>query len=502
MAADPSEIRQRIAEQIGLAEPENRAPRRVFFRGRYLEFPPGTTDEQIEQALRAPASEFISVSEARGVPAPWLADLVERLQDVPLADFVAGGLLEALRKRALGMQVSPAEAGAAALDVFPGFAGVTRGLEFFTRIRPLGDRRLYRGVVDPAERERAVREGVVEGYGSAELGTPGTSTSVDPLVSMRPAFSGIPYGAEAELALGLVRNEITPYDIPVFRISPARAGFPILVADVDPVSYLARRPIPSAGPGVAALSKPNLLFKEAEVFFRRDIPDFVQPVLRATPLEKDELVKLLRDRGAIKSRIREAKELFFSPGFPEVARYKVYEPSSKIAAGMQLLKEAAARSERYRGLRVEVLEASADLIRSLGVYEAPKRLLSIPLGEGLTFGGLVSSAERLVDSSTRVRDLWNVMGAADNPMQAVELVASAYNKDPNDVIDTLIRPALKEAYKAYDEFARTLRKVDLGVAVRQDTGEDIREAYDAFVRTKVRGLRQRRGKARADRGAR
>ena len=396
------------------------------------------------------------------------------------------------------MQVSPAEAGAAAADLIPGAA---------LGIRILGRRPLYRGVRNPEERELALREGIVRGEGSAELRTPGTSTSLDPMVSMRPGFSGVPEGAELEVALELMQGRMLPRDIPIFRVRPEARNFPLLVADVDPVNYFLRQPVPEAGPGIAALSKPNRIFSEAEVFFRRDVPQFVQPSLRAEPLERDELVTLLKDRGAVRARLQEADELLTGTGDPVISRYKVYDPEARVAAGAQLAKEAISRVARYRGERIPVLESIAGMIRAAGAHRGVteqefERLASIPVGKDLTFGDLWSAAGDVIDTTYRVHDLWNVMKMANSPAQAIELASSAYAVEPEKVVDRLLVPAFKKHAEAYQRLERVLQKVDLAKARYSEGGERIKEAYDAFVRTKVRGLRQRRGKASADRRAR
>ena len=504
MAADPQEIRRRIAEQIGLAEPENRAPRRVFFRGRYLEFPPDTSDEEIEQTLRAPASQFLHVSDARGVPAPLLADLVERLQDIPLADFVAGGLLEALRKMALGMQVSPAEAGAAAADILPG-AGLG--------IRVLGRRPLYRGIKNPEERELATHYRVVRGYGSAELKTPGTSTSVDPLVSLRPGFSGIEFGSELQLADDLERGLLSVYDIPVFRIEPeaAPAMRPILVADVDPLSYILRKPVSTATDRVAALSKPNLLFKEAEVFFRRDIPRKYQPTLMAHPMDKEELIRLLRDAGKSKELAREGRGLLIGfhtlggnvPTSGGASGIYVSDPASRVALASQLFRDSMATVSKYKGERLDnAISIAMDLESFL--YTASREgglreVSRVPIGRQLRFGDLLDAAHKVSLDNTRVHELWTGIKMFDNPARAVEALADSYDMPPERFIDEVLAGSLKDYRNSMDRFIKILNSVDLSKAVREPGGESVKEVYNALVRTKVRRLRQRGGKARANR---
>ena len=390
------------------------------------------------------------------------------------------------------MQVSPAEAGAAALDVIPAFGGIVRGGKYFARsVRPTGTYFMGETAYAPVPR-------------SAEDLVRYTNVLDNPPSGVR-MFSGDPAGAlkhpQIRDRTGLSVSElafrgINPADVPVAKVTFVDpSGRLPNILETQPGTFAAGlhfsdlAALPEGG--VLKAARPDQLF----LGYKYAMP--TQPegglMALANPLEPEELVRTARDIVSIRTRGESA--LFnlkaASEGLPVAmvnpgTAVNVGTSEASILASATSAKFARDVAEKYPSMHGSIVEDYSRELYSTLKDVPVSNMSEIPISKEATLKDLFDKGARLASISAEVRNEVAPILMSRSAGRALRDAARAAGTDVRGYARQIGR--MVESYaRSFDEFDRLLKSIDPNY-VRTHAPPHVREGFESFYREFIRSV--------------
>lgn len=390
------------------------------------------------------------------------------------------------------MQVSPGEAGAAALDVIPAFGGIVRGGKYFARsVRPTGmffpNEAAYASI--PKEAEDLVRYGnVLDNPPSAVRMMYGDPAS---LLGSRMISNRI-----NRSTVDLTFNVPNPEDIPIAKVtfvSPS-AGLPNIV-ETAPGTFAAGLFRASSGVlpegGVLKAARPDQLLLGYKYAMPTQPEGGVLAV--ANPLDRKELIRTAMD--IVRTRTRVESAVFNLRAASEGLPVAMVNPGTSVNVGTSealfLASAASAKVARDTAQKYPSLHGSVVEDFSKELYAATKDTpiadaSEIPISKGASLKDLLDKGAKLASVSANIRSEIMPILSSKSVGRALNDAAEAAGMSVHDYSKHIGR--MVESYaKAFSDFDRLLKDVDPNY-IRLKAPSYVREDFENFYTEMIRSM--------------